>query len=180
MAMFLNMLQQAGYWAVIALIWLLCLLGIGLSGLSLSGTWLVAAAALLAFFVKTGPFPGIWTLIVFVLISAGVEGVEAVAGAWGVTRRGGSRLAGLAAVAGGLLGLFAGAIIPVPLVGSLIGMVVCSFGLVYIVENRRLRESGEAAHIAWGAVTARVLVILIKVAVTIGMAAVLLIGMIKW
>jgi len=173
---FMHVLQQVGHWVVVGLIWALCLAGVGLSGLSISGTWLVTAAALLAFFVKTGPFPGIWTLILFVLISAAVEGVEAVAGAWGVTRRGGSRLAGLAAVIGGILGLFIGGVIPIPLVGSLIGMTVCSFGLVYLVEHRRLRKSNEAAGIAWGAVIARVLVIIVKVGVTIGMAVALLAG----
>jgi len=177
MDVFLNVLREAAHWTAFALVWILCLAGIGLSSLSLSGTWLVTAGALLALLVRKGSFPGIWTVVVFVLISAAVEGVEAIAGAWGVTRRGGSKLAGAAAVVGGLAGLLVGGIIPPPLVGSLIGMMVCSFGLVYLVERRRLRASGDAAGIAWGAVTARVLVIFVKVGVTIGMSTVLLAGM---
>jgi uncharacterized protein YqgC (DUF456 family) len=74
------------------------------------------------------------------------------------------------AIVTGLLG----SLIPVPLVGSLSGMLVGSFVCVYAVERRRLPEGG-AAGIAWGTVIARVAVLLLKVTVTLGMIAALIV-----
>ena len=107
--------------AGLVLIALLCLAGVILSCLTISGTWLVSAAALLAMFLPIDTPPGIWTVIIFLVISGLVEAVEALAGAWGVTKRGGSRLAGAAALVGGLVGLVVGALIPPAILGSLAG-----------------------------------------------------------
>lgn len=46
----------------------------------------------------------------------------------------------------------------------------------FMVELWRLKHIEHVAHIAWGAVWARILVIFLKVAVTLGMSAALLIG----
>ena len=156
---------------------LLCISGVVLSCLSLSGMWLAVAAAVLAALTTDGAFPGLWTVIVFATLSALVEVAEFAAGAWGVKRRGGSKLAGLMAVVGGMLGLALGSFIPVPVLGNLIGMLIGSFGLVFAVERHRLRKTGEAASIAWGAVLGRVFMIVLKVCVTMGMTAYLFIGM---
>ncbi len=156
---------------------LLCLAGVVISCLSLSGTWLVVAATTLAALITDGTFPNLKTVIAFAVLSALVEVVEIAAGAWGVRRRGGSWLAGVMAVVGGMLGLALGTIIPVPILGSLIGMLAGSFGLVFAVERYRLRRTGEAAGIAWGAVLGRVFMIALKVCVTMGMTVYLFIGM---
>ena len=156
---------------------LLCAGGVVLSCLSISGTWLVVAGTVLAAIMRRSGFPGWWTVLVFVVIAVMVEIVEAVAGAFGVRRRGGSRFAGLVAVAGGILGLWLGAFIPVPVFGSLVGMVVMSFILVFGVEAHRLRKVAKAAGIAWGTVVAHVFVVLLKVTVTVGMAVYLLVGL---
>ena len=155
--------------ALIAGMILLCLLGLGLSAVSISGTWLVAAAAAVGRMLPGEPRYGWGLVLVFLALATLVEGAEAVAGAWGVRRRGGSRAAGVAALVGGMLGLLLGSFIPVPLVGSLIGMLAGSFGLVYWVEQRRLNHSEQAAHIAWGSVLGRMAMLLLKVAVTLGM-----------
>ena len=171
---FLN-LAVSGFGLAIAA--LLCIAGVILSCLSLSGTWLVAAATALTVLVTDSPFPNLWTVIVFVVLSAFVEIAEIVAVAWGVKRRGGSKLAGVMAVVGGMLGLVLGTIIPVPILGSLIGMLAGSFGLVFVVERHRLKRTGEAAGIAWGAVLGRVFMIALKVCVTMGMTVYLFVGM---
>ena len=141
--------------------------GVLLSGLSLSGTWLVVIAAALAALFWPGPLPGWGTVAGFALIAAGVEVIEFLAGAWGVTRRGGSAWAGLAAIVGGALGLLLGTLIPIPAVGSLLGMLLGGFALVFAVEYRRLRSHARAAHIAWGSVSARLLMVLLKVGVSL-------------
>ena len=57
-------------------------------------------------------------------------------------------------------------VIPIPLVGGLIGMMAGSFALVYWVEKRRLQKSESAAHIAAGAVIAGMSMLLLKVVAT--------------
>ena len=155
----------------------LCLGGILLSGLSFSGTWLVVLAAWLGTWVSGDEFPGWKTVAAFVLVSGAAEVMDTVAGSWGVKRRGGSNGAGLAALGGGLLGMLAGSLIPVPILGSLLGMFVGCFLGAYWVEVHRL-EKAHAAHIARGAVLARVLMLCVKLGLTLGMALVLLLGMI--
>ena len=135
---------------------------------------MVAATGLIAL-VYEGQFPGILTIVIFAVISGLTEVAEFVAGAYGVTKLGGSKLAGLAAVAGGILGLFVGVLIPIPIVGSLIGMLAGSFALAYIVERYNMKKMEDAATIAAGAVIARILMIFVKTFVTLGMASYLFI-----
>ncbi len=151
------------------LIWLLAGAGLLLSVFSISGTWLVlVGAALAAWWFPAGP--GWGTLAGFAVLAGAVEVFDALAGSWGVNRRGGSARAGWAALFGGFAGLFLGAFIPVPLIGSLIGMMIGGFVCVFLVEHARLRQRGAAARIAWGSVLARVVVIGVKVLATLLMS----------
>ncbi len=175
MSNFLNIASSVGVGLGLAAAALLCLTGITLSCLSLSGTWLVTAATALIVLITDTPFPSLWTVIAFVVLSALVEVVELAAAAWGVKRRGGSKLAGVMAVVGGMAGLVLGTAIPIPILGNLIGMLAGSFGLVFVVEHRRLKKTGEAANIALGAVLGRVTIIALKLCVTMGMTAYLII-----
>ena len=173
----LDWLQIGGIWVAWAVVWLLCLAGLALSCVSLFGTWCVVAATAIALPLTPGTFPGVVTLILFSLLSGLIELAEWAAGMWGVQRRGGSGWAGWAALAGGIAGLFLGTAIPVPVIGSLLGMLIGSFACAFGVERYRLKHSGQAAHIAWGAVLARLLVVLLKVAATLGMTVVLVVGL---
>ena len=173
MSAFMEFLQPMGYGLGVVAVVLLCLAGLILSCLSISGTWFVTAATILAALLRPGGYPGWWTVAAFVGISGGVEVIEALAGVWGVQKRGGSKLAGIAAFVGGFLGIFLGSLIPVPVLGQLIGMLIGSFALTFAVEAHRLKKAQHAAHIAWGTVIARVAVILLKVVVTMGMIIVL-------
>lgn len=147
---------------------LLCFTGLVLSALSISGTWLVlAAAGLAAFLTGAGQFPGWVTLGGMAALCAAVEMFEWSAASWGVRRRGGSRTAGLFALLGSIGGMILGSLlIPVPVLGGLIGMMACSFTLVYWTEKRRLQKKEHAAHIATGAVLAAMSVIFLKVLAT--------------
>lgn len=178
MTEFLNHLQPLAAGTGLAAIGLLCVTGILLSCLSISGTWFVIAGTIIAALIRNDGFPGLWTILIFIALAACVEVIEALAGAWGVRRRGGSKLAGFAAVVGGLLGLALGTLIPIPILGNLLGMLIGSFCLVFAVERYRLKKSNQAAEIAWGTVLARVFMTLLKVSVSLGMSAYLLVGMI--
>ncbi len=169
--------QSFGLFGIYSLTGLLCLAGIVLSCLSLSGTWLVLAATGLVAWVRWPEFPGIGTLVVFLILCIGVEIAEAMAAAWGVQKRGGSKATGWAALGGGFLGMILGGfIIPVPVFGNLLGMLLGSFGCAFWVEHARMNKADHAAHVATGAVLARLGVIFLKVAVTLAMIFALAIG----
>lgn len=161
--------ELIGRWAGYAAIGLLCAGGVGLSLVSLSGTWLVGAAALVAAMLNGWVDPGWGVVLVFFGIAGAIELAEFVAGVYGVQRRGGSRWAGLAALGGGIAGGLLGILVPVWLVGSLVGMFAGSFLAVFAVEYRRTRHRGQAVHVARGAVVARVAVLLLKIGATAGM-----------
>lgn len=147
---------------------LLCLGGLILSALSISGTWLVLAAAVIAALLTgSEAFPHGLTLLAMAALCASVELMEWSAASWGVRRRGGSRAAGWLALLGSISGMILGSLlIPIPIAGGLIGMMIGSFSLVYWAEKRRLQQTTQAAHIATGAVLAGISVLFLKVAVT--------------
>lgn len=161
-------------WAAVAF---LCLAGLFLSALGISGMWLVVGASAAALWLSSHGFPTWTEIIVLAAVALVVDMLEWSAGHWGVRRMGGSRLAGFAATCGGFLGALLGFLIPVPLIGNLIGMLVGSFSLAYLVERHRLQRSGQAAHIAVGAVLACLAVVFLKVSVTLGMTLWLWIGL---
>ncbi len=168
--------QTVGAFWGYALATALCFIGFVFSCLSLSGTWLVLAASGIMAWIRWPEFPGIGTLITFLLLCVGTEILEGVASAWGVQRRGGSRAAGWAAIGGGFLGMLLGSFIPVPLIGNLIGMLAGSFGCAFLVEQARMKKAEHAAHVATGAVLARVGVIFLKTGITLIMILTLAIG----
>lgn len=169
--------QALGSFGIFSLAALLCLIGFVLSCLSLSGTWVVFVATLLVAWKRWPDFPGIGTLIMFLLICILTEIVEAFAGAWGVQKRGGSKAAGWAALGGGLIGMLIGTIvIPLPVIGSLTGMMAGSFGCAFLVEHAKMKKADHAAHVATGAVLARLGVIFLKVGMTLLMSLILAIG----
>jgi uncharacterized protein YqgC (DUF456 family) len=151
---------------LITLTALLCLIGIFLSVLAFSGTWMVLLAALITFFSTDVPTPG--TLILFALLCIATEVFEALSGWLGVQKRGGSRLAGLAALTGGLIGAVIGSGI-FPIIGTFLGMLAGSFALAFLIEWKRLKHHGQAATIAVGAVLARLGVMCLKTLMTLGM-----------
>jgi uncharacterized protein YqgC (DUF456 family) len=173
---FSHILHVTGLTAGYLVVALLCLIGVILSCLSISGTWCVVAGTLIAVFLSGEAFPGWWTFGGMAAVAALVEIAETFAGAWGVQKRGGSGWAGFAALLGGLGGMILGSFI-VPPVGTLVGMMAGSFGLAYLVEYQRIKRKEHAAHVAWGAVIARLLMLFLKVAVTLALIAWLVIGL---
>lgn len=156
---------------------LLSLSGIALSALDISGTWLVAAAALCLRFASPEGVPS-WTAIAAAfLLCLAVDLFELFAARWGVLRRGGSPRAGCAAFAGTLLGAVLGGIfLPFPPFGSIAGMFLLAFLLVYLVERPRWRSTDPArpARIARGALLATAASWFLKLALSLALAAYLL------
>ena len=156
-----SLLSGAGVYGVLVFAWVLCVVGLVLSCLSFSGTWLVAIASLLMLWVGD-TFPGWWTVIGFLVICVAVEVLDTLSGALGVKKVGGSRASVWVAFFAGILGMILGAPF-FPPIGSLLGMCVCSFMAVFVVELKRAeRDKGDAAKVATASVIARILVILLK------------------
>jgi len=164
-------LQQSLWWIIHGSAAVLCFSGILLSLVAISGTWLVALAAGLLVWYRPDDAPGWVVVISFILLSTATEFLEFIAGSLGISRRGGSAAAGWAALLGGIVGMILGTFIPVPVIGSLIGMLAGSFVFAYWVELRRLEHDGQAAHIARGAVWAKLSVMFFKTVATLGMTA---------
>ena len=177
--MLLHGLSIAGVFLAWTFCGILCLSGLVLSAFSISGTWLVLAATLVAVWL-TGPggFPGWLTLLGMFAVCAAVDIIEWFAARWGVQRRGGSAAAGWMAMLGSLAGAILGGMV-VPILGSLVGMLAGSFTLVYWVEKHRLQKADAAAHIATGAVLAGMSVLLLKVFATAGMVLWLAVGLLS-
>lgn len=157
-------------WTGWSLVVVLSLAGVLVSLMSFTGAWLISLAAVLLIVLRPDGEPGWWVAGSFLAVSTGLEIFDFFAGNWGVSRRGGSAAAGWAALGGGLVGMVLGAWIPVPVLGSLIGLLAGSFVCAYAVERRRLDHVGQAAHIARGVVWARLLVMMTKTVAALGMA----------
>lgn len=165
---------QAGVIMAHLLIGGLCLLGLLLSCLTFSGTWLVLLATLISAWLNWPAFPSWQTPAFFLLLCIAVEVLEFLASKWGVEKRGGSKAAGWAALGGALLGsILGGLFIPIPLLGSVVGMLIGSFAGAFLVERKRLQKNDDAAHIAFGTVLARLASMLIKVVTTLLMIGIL-------
>ncbi len=158
---------------------LLCLGGLALSALSISGTWLVGLAALLAAALTgANAFPDWPTLAGMFAVCAAVDVVEWMAASHGVRRRGGSRAAGWMALIGSIGGAILGGMV-VPILGSFVGMLLGSFALVFATEKHRLQTVDRAAHIATGAVLAGLSMLLLKVVATAGLIVWLAAGLLR-
>ena len=156
---------------------LLCGIGLILSSLAFSGTWMVLLAALITK-LSIG-VPTLGTLIVFALLCIATEVLEALAGFWGVQKRGGSKRAGWAALLGGLIGAMIGSAV-LPILGTIIGMLLGSFALAYAAEALLAKKHVEAVHIARGAVWARLSIMLFKTVLTAAMSLWLLTGLLRF
>lgn len=170
---------------------LLALSGIALSALDISGTWLVAAAALVLHFaspqvsgeglrhIVTLARPSWTAIVVAFLLCLAVDLFELFASRWGVLRRGGSPRAGCAAFVGTLLGAVLGGIfLPFPPFGSILGMFLLAYLLVYLVERPRWQSTDPSrpAHIARGALLATAASWFLKLALSLSLAAYLLLA----
>jgi len=170
-------LSHTGLFLAWAFCVILCLSGLLISALSISGTWLIWVAAIIAALLTgAGQFPGWITLCGMLAICIGVELFEWGAASWGVRRRGGSTAAGWMALLGSIGGMILGNML-FPIIGGLLGMMIGSFTLVYWVEKRRLQEAEHASHIATGAVLASMSVLLVKVLATMTLILWLLAGL---
>jgi uncharacterized protein YqgC (DUF456 family) len=171
-------MDTLGTLGIFSLVGLICFAGFILSCLSLSGTWLVLLATGLASWQQWPEFPNIGTLVLFLVVCIAVEVADSFAGLWGVDKFNGTKATGWAAVGGGFLGMFlGGAFIPIPIIGSLVGMLAGCFGCAFLVEYSKIKKVNHATQVATGAVLARIGVLILKTGATLAMIFYLAIGL---
>lgn len=114
---------------------MLCTLAWALNLLSLPGNWIVVA--LVGLYAWLGPEAGrvavAWPVVaVLGAIAVVGEVVEFVAAAFGAQRAGASRRSTMYAIVGSiggaLVGMVFGSLIPIPIVGQLVGALMCGAG----------------------------------------------------
>jgi uncharacterized protein YqgC (DUF456 family) len=157
------MLSELNYWTWGALL----VIGSGLAWatnlVTVPGNWIVVGlAALFAYFFPAAAGRGLSWTTVFALVALAALGelVEFAAGAATAARQGGSRrgmfLALVGAVAGSILGVGAGAPIPVlgPLIGAVGGGALGAFAGAYLGETWKGRCEDERVSVGkaafWG------------------------------
>ena len=143
-------------------------LGLIMIPFGMPGTLIMFAAALCYYLLVPAGGIGLMTVIGVGVLMAVAEGLEWVLTSRFTKKYGGSRRAGWGAIIGGMIGAFMG--VPIPIVGSIIGAFVGAF----LGEISRGSEGGVATRVATGALIGRVVAAALKVAIGIGMAAMIL------
>ncbi|MBI2478267.1 MAG: DUF456 domain-containing protein, partial [Planctomycetia bacterium] len=100
-----------------------------LNAIGMPGNWLVVAlAATYAYFMPNERRLDIdgWTIVALLALAALGEGLEFLAGALGASKAGASKRGTALALVGSLIGGIAGIFVPVPVVGQIVGPIVCA------------------------------------------------------
>lgn len=170
----------SGMLVVVLACWAASLLG-------LPGNWgILLAAVAYDWFVPADSARQLGWMVIGLLGALALvgEAIEFLAGAFGVRKRGGSRLSAVLALAGSILGALAGAIIalPVPVVGSVVGVLLgSSVGAMLgatLGEDLRGRDPSASLDVGWAAFWGRLWGTVGKALMGAIMVAVVLVGMI--
>ena len=134
--------------------------------LRLPGVWLmVLSTALVAWWRWDDGMFSVWTLIAILILAAISEVLEFVAGAAGTRKAGGSRWGAAVSIFGGIAGAIIGtALIPVPVLGSLIGAIAGAALGAWGTELLVGRKMHEAVKSGAGAGAGTLAGVLIKIA----------------
>ncbi len=154
------LLEWTYYILLIALLvtgWLLNILG-------LPGLWLMLIAhATFGMATGWGNYVGWESVIALFVLAVVAEVVEFVAGAAGSAKAGGTKRGMIGAIVGGLVGGIVGTgLIPIPILGTIIGAVGGSFAGAAMVERMIDSDTDRAIAIGIGAAKGRFWGILIK------------------
>ena len=135
--------------------------------LGLPGTWLmVLATAGLWWWQQEAAIVGGWVVIVALVLAFLGEVIEFLSGVFGSKKAGGSRWGSVGALIGALVGAVLGTfLIPVPILGSIIGMCGGAFLFAALLERIGGRPVQDSLRSGQGAAVGRFLGVLAKLAV---------------
>ena len=139
---------------------LLPLLGIagpGLVVMGLPGTWLLLALASLAEWTTDARLFSVYTWVGVCLVALAGEVWETLAASSQAKRAGAGRRGTLGALFGGIAGAIAGTImIPIPVIGTLVGGMGGAFALAAGLERMGGKPTGDALRIGRSAASGQV------------------------
>jgi hypothetical protein len=124
---------------------------------TLPGNWLMmAGVAVYALLTRHMHYVGVKSLGVMLLLAIAGEIVETVAASRGVKKRGGSGWGSIGAIVGGILGgILLTGLIPVPVLGTLCGILLGTFAGAMLLEVLGGKQIGRSALIGYGAAHGR-------------------------
>jgi uncharacterized protein YqgC (DUF456 family) len=142
-----------------------------LTALGLPGNWLIVlTAAVITWAWPDANMFSRWTLLAIVVLAGLGEVVEFLSGAVGAKKSGGTRWGAAGAIAGSIVGGIAGtALIPVPLVGTLLGMCLGAFGGATLLEFATGRPFERSYAAGRGAAIGRAVGVVLKLAIGVVM-----------
>jgi uncharacterized protein len=130
------------------LYFLVCIGSLALLVAGLPGLWVIVVSTGVYAWASHGELSWL-TVAVFAVMALVAEVFEAIVGAWGTKKYGGSKWGMLGAIIGGLAGSIGLSVLPVvgTLIGAFLGAFVGAFALEYIQDQdfRRARRSGTGA-----------------------------------
>jgi uncharacterized protein YqgC (DUF456 family) len=168
-------------WLYYVILVAVLLSGVLLNVFSLPGNWLMLLATL-AYAWATGwrHVGGAW-LVVLLVVAAAAEVVEFMAAGKGAKKVGGSIWGTIGALLGGLLGgIFLTALVPVPVVGTVVGILSGTFLGAAAAEKISGKEVGASLLIGAGAMQGRLYGTLLKLAAGILLFVLTVVAAFPW
>lgn len=153
------------HYVYIAIILVVATVGFLAVPFGLPGIWLMTfGAAFLAWWTRDDPMFSATTLVVIFSIAIVAEAIEFAAGAAGARRAGGTRWGAWGGLIGGLAGaIVATPLIPVPILGTILGGCLGAFAGAAILEHVGGQETRAALRAGGGAAAGRAVGVITKV-----------------
>jgi uncharacterized protein YqgC (DUF456 family) len=149
-------------WGSIVVFALASLAGLILTLVTLPGTWLIVATAILTKVFWVPDFMPWWVIIVMVLLAVIAEVIEGVAGAVGAAKTGATKAGALGAVVGSIVGAICGSPFLFPL-GTIAGACLgAAIGTLLVEVGYAKKTMKEGAWAGTGAAAGRFVAILVK------------------
>lgn len=164
--------------ATIEILWLVGLglvliLGLLLALFQLPGTWLILAGSMFYDWQHGWSRLTWYALGAMALLAVAAEAADIFAGMKGAQKAGASRAASWGALIGGFCGLLIFTpLIPIPIVGSVLGGLAGCFAGAFVVERHVHGDAGKSARVGLGAAIGRLVGLLIKLLAAFAMCGI--------
>ena len=160
---------------VTGLLILCCLTGVAMTAIRLPGTWLIAATALGHAWSNGWARSGVTLVAVLIGVALFGEALEILASVVTARRAGASGKAAWGGMLGGILGMiFLSFLVPVPIVGTMMGAVIGCFAGATLVELAARRRVTHGTKVGFFAALGFVFGAVAKVVVALVMSGLLL------
>ncbi|HXE55071.1 MAG TPA: DUF456 domain-containing protein [Tepidisphaeraceae bacterium] len=143
------------HWLYYVCLFVVLLLGLAITIMTLPGLWLMLAAAAIYAWLTGGAYIGWWTLAALLVLAVTGEVVELASSGAGAKRAGAGRRGLWGALIGGVLGGIFLSFIPIPVLSTLVGVCLGTFLGATIGELSGGRHVGHSALIGLSATKGR-------------------------